>query len=200
MTNAILILRRVPYLTQEKFCAFANFFLFSSQLLRGYREKSLHKVLTKNKEPICNTMAITETRLSWPLAHRLQSLVGNQQPLKEEEDQQEDNKDMETGTVTTKNEQTTEDDGKEMEVDAVEAQDEGESSASASLVKDKQPCSPSSVKRLVLPEEGTTIVEWDPCFPDKVREGFLKLFKYLEGMEARLFDAHLPVEVPYFLK
>ncbi len=48
-------------------------------------------------------------------------------------------------------------------------------------------------RRLVLPGDDSN--EWDPVFMNKVGEGYLKVFRYLEGMEARLFDAHLPVEV-----
>lgn len=84
---------------------------------------------------------------------------------------------------------TTEDDGSSMEVDI-------DSESNLAVENSSTGDHDTTEKRLVLPDTALgSPTEWDPLFTATIEEGFQQIIHYLEGMETRLFDAHLPVEV-----
>ena len=149
------------------------FFLF-----RGFREKNLHKILSKNRDIICHSMTDPKMNLSESLSQKLQSLV--QQSLTTSREQE--NETAETDKLPVKSEEIP-GGSNEMEVESI--------CHSVSDQEDGDDCQPT--KTLALPNDDTVV--WDPFFPDRINKGFHKIMEYLEGMETRLFDAHLPLEV-----
>ena len=131
-------------------------------------------------------MTNQKNSLPGALTHRLQSLVKQLLASLTKHERK--------GTTTPELDVLPEDNSEEMEVNITDVHSQNK----AVPCGDKEICKEApdhslSVKKLVVPGDEAT--EWDPFFPEKVTEDFLMMYHYLVGMETRLFDAHLPVEV-----
>ena len=181
--------------------------LLSFHSSRGFREKNLHKVLAKNKDTICLSMSEGRMRIPDSLTHELQTLLTQSSSSDKEEVEKttiegaNDTKlcpPVEGEELPNDNKMEVDDNRKEMDDNRKEVGDSkmevdvqnqnGDDNTNGQLKNFL-----SIKKKLVLPGDDSN--EWNPFFLNKVGDGYLKVFKYLEGMETRLFDAHLPVEV-----
>ncbi len=124
-------------------------------------------------------MTDPKMNLSESLSQKLQSLV--QQSLTTSSEQE--NETAETDKLPVKSEAIP-GGSNEMEVDSIRH-------SVSHQEEDGDGCHPT--RTLTLPNDDTVV--WDPFFPDRINKGFHKIMEYLEGMETRLFDAHLPLEV-----
>lgn len=136
---------------------------------RGYREKWLHKSLQKNKDGICKTL--DSDRVSKPsfINHLIQEtakLAQNDSKLRGQEAQE-----------------------------GVESQDEHmecEGSVTKPLKAVEKECNGGASEKKQEPSHSS--IDWDPFFLQEAAEIARRLLEYLEGMETRLFDAHLQIK------
>ena len=144
---------------------------------RGYREKWLHKSLQKNKDGICKTL--DSNRVSKPsfVDHLLQETVkeaqgggGLTRTAEEDEETEEGSQD----------EQMESDEPKPVPSEATAEETEKELAEEATEKKGDPP--PSSI-------------DWDPFFAREAVEIGRQILEYLDGMEIRLYDAHLQIKV-----
>ena len=170
---------------------------------RGYREKSLHKLLQKNKDNIC--ASLSTDKLTTPPFSKDDLVLSTKNQPKEE-------------TTEEKSDKESEVEG-DMEVD-VEGRQESpnvetntESSTidhtpSSPLLDTKTPLSdtssvvahnapPPQPADLVDAMSGVITKENDPFFPLEAIKAAHFVMSYLKAMESRLFDAHLHLKVRY---
>ena len=146
--------------------------LFSVVTHRGYREKWLHKNLQKNKDGICKTLDSNCVSKPSFVNHLLQETVMLAQSsddlmkTAEEAEEVEDSQD------------------EQMECD--------DSKKALSEAAEKKPIVEAAKK---MEEPLASPVDWDPFFAQEAVEIGRRILEYLEGMEVRLYDAHLQIKV-----
>ena len=171
--------------------------MFYPALLRGYREKWLHKNLQKNKDSICRALrpeklaqpALVQSILDESVCQRVEKEEKEDEKMEEEENDEEkdEEKEGDKSNVTSENREAERDEqlnGEEekeeekMDTAPVEKADESDNASSCPLVAD-------------MPVGGV----WDPEFPHEAVAAARHVLDNLKAIKQRLFDAHLQLKV-----
>ena len=164
----------------------------------------MYKLLNKNKDTICNTMNEGKIKLSDSLAHKLKTLVKKEDQngtselqTTDQGEESEQGKESQLERRPTAETGTQDKEGNtcmmEVDVDSTEVPSQGQERSDSLEIFGKENNLQSSGRMLVAPSDDAVV--WDPYFPDKVKVCTMSILDYLHGMETRLFDAHLPIEV-----